>query len=152
MQFIRCFLPKILNMLFKFKFIINSYSQQFIKAGDNFSISSNSKGHYIFNSKNHKLKFTQIILHRINFETIQHFLRSHLRFENRYIHLKMCCQKVATTLLNGSQLEHSSHIVKVGVKSTCLTFQALIYIEENDWIGRPIWNYVTGTLTCWKLC
>ena len=31
-----------------------------------------------------------------------------------------------------------------------LTLQALVYIEGNNQIGRPIWNYTTGTLTSWK--
>ena len=31
-----------------------------------------------------------------------------------------------------------------------LTLQALAYIEGNNWTGKPIWNYATGTLTSWK--
>ena len=31
-----------------------------------------------------------------------------------------------------------------------LALQALVYIERNDWTGRPFWNYATGTLTPWK--
>ena len=61
-------------MLFKFKFIINSYSQQFYfsRTENNFAVNIKSKGRYIFNSKNHILKFTQIRLHRINIKSIQH--------------------------------------------------------------------------------
>ena len=31
-----------------------------------------------------------------------------------------------------------------------LALQALAYIEGNDRNGGPIWNYATGSLTCWK--
>ena len=31
-----------------------------------------------------------------------------------------------------------------------LALQALTYIEGNDRNGGPIWNYATGSLTCWK--
>ena len=48
-------------------------------------------------------------------------------------------QKVATTALNT-------------VLNCMLTLQALMYIEENDLTGRPIWNYTTGILTFWKGC
>ena len=62
---------KILDMLFRFRLIINSYSQQFyfIRKGNNFAVNIKSKGRYIFNSKNfwlqgisNKLKITQISL------------------------------------------------------------------------------------------
>ena len=61
-------------MFFKYKFIIDSYSQQFyfIRTGNSFAVNIKSKGRHIFNSKNHKLKFTQISLHRLNFKPIQH--------------------------------------------------------------------------------
>ena len=60
---------KILNVLFKFKLIISSYCQQlyFIRTGNNFAVNIKSKWRYIFNSKKHKLKFTQI-----SFKPVQH--------------------------------------------------------------------------------
>ena len=72
-------------MLFKVKFIISSYPQQFffIRTGYNFAVNIKSNGHYIFDSKNHKLKFTRISLHRINFKQINAFIRSCLRLENK---------------------------------------------------------------------
>ena len=71
-------------MLFKFKFIINSYSQQFyfIRTEDNFAVNIDCKLHYIFDSKNHKLKFTRISFHRVNLNQSNTFLRSYLRFGN----------------------------------------------------------------------
>ena len=61
-------------MLFKFKVIINSYSQKFyfIGTGNNFTDNIKSKERSTFNSKKHKLKFTRISLHRVNFKPIQH--------------------------------------------------------------------------------
>ena len=61
-------------MLFKLKFIISTYSQQiyFTRTENNFAPNINCKVHYICYSKNHKLKYTWISLHRINFKQIQH--------------------------------------------------------------------------------
>ena len=30
--------------------------------------------------------------------------------------------------------------------------QALMYTEENNQTGEPIWNYPTGAMTSWKGC
>ena len=52
------------------------------------------------------------------------------------IHPESCCispLKVAATLFSGSrmQLEHSTHMVKVGVEATCQHFQAMTYKQLN---------------------
>ena len=53
---------------------ISNYSQKlyFTRTRNNFAVNIKSKWCYIFNSKNHKLKFTWINLHRFNFKPVQH--------------------------------------------------------------------------------
>ena len=78
-------------MLFKFKFIINSYSQQFyfIRTGNNFAVNTKSKGCYIFKSKTtnwnlHALVFIELILNQSNT-----FQWSHLTHFRPMIHLQI---------------------------------------------------------------
>ena len=106
----KCIVYTMLVILFICMLIINSCSQEFYftRIENNFSINIKFKDRYVFNFKNHKLKFSRINFHRINFKQMQHVSRIILNFGKTWSRFLLQLYNV----LSSAKLQTSGYVTE----------------------------------------